>query len=278
MEKADPASLSSVYNTIKFIEDHYSEPITAKDLENISHYSYRNIQRIFKYTCGITIGAYQTKLKVENAYKLILYSKESLTSIAYEVGFADLAAFSKAFKQHFGLSPGKARSNRELLLTEGTIIPVESEMLPDPSIIFLPSVTVYYESAFFPYSNELIDQLWGRFLQNGFPATGTEYYGLIVDDPLITEEINCRYDACSSRPALHKTLTSKTVLGGRYVEFLHYGGYATIEETYSKIYSRWMLESTLEFAHTPVVERYSRNAANTASERDYLTSILLPLK
>ena len=61
--------------------------LSVKELEDISHYSYRNIQRIFKYSCGETIGAFQQRLKVENAYKRILYTQENLTSIAIEVGF-----------------------------------------------------------------------------------------------------------------------------------------------------------------------------------------------
>ena len=91
------------------MEKNYDQPVSVKELEDISHYSYRNIQRIFKYSCGETIGAFQQRLKVENAYKRILYTQENLTSIAIEVGFANIASFSKAFKQHFGISPKAAK-------------------------------------------------------------------------------------------------------------------------------------------------------------------------
>ncbi|PSL45645.1 AraC family transcriptional regulator [Chitinophaga niastensis] len=272
------ANLYCVYNILNFIENNYDQCISIKELEEVSNYSYRNIQRIFRYTCGETIGAYQKRLRVENAYKLILYTKESITSIALKVGFANLASFSKAFKQYFNCSPKEAKSNKKLLFNKADIIPVESVMVLKPEIIYLQPMEVYYESAFIPYENEQIELLWSRFMQNEFPDTGTAYFGVIADEPLIKEELNCRYDACSSAQAKRKKLPSKMILGGRYIEFIHAGKYETIEETYKSIYSGWILESELEFAHTPIIERYLKHADNTDSKEDQVTSILLPLK
>lgn len=272
------ANLHCVYNTINFIENNYDQAISIKELEAVSNYSYRNIQRIFRYTCGETIGAYQKKLRVENAYKLMLYTKESISSIALKVGFANLASFSKAFKQYFNCSPKEAKSGKKLLFNKADIVPVESFAALKPGIIYLPPTAVFYQSAFIPYENEQIELLWHHFLQHEFPVTGTAYYGVIADEPLIKEELNCRYDACSSAMAMHKKLPSKKILGGRYAEFIHNGKYETIEETYKGIYSGWILESDLEFAHTPIIERYLKHPGNTDLEEDQVTSILLPLK
>ncbi|WP_212003008.1 GyrI-like domain-containing protein [Chitinophaga sp. HK235] len=272
------SNLHCVYNTLHFIEKNYDQPISIKQLEEVSHYSYRNIQRIFKYTCGETIGAYQKRLRVENAYKLMLYTKENITSIALKVGFANLSSFSKAFKQQFNCSPKEAKSNKTLLFSEADITPVESDVILQPEIIYLPSVQVYYESAFIPYENNEIELLWERFMQHEFPGTGTTYFGVIADEPLIREELDCRYDACSSVQARHETLPSKMILGGRYARFIHTGTYETIEETYKNIYSGWILESELEFDHTPIIERYIKHPDNTDTEEEQLTDILLPVK
>nr|WP_121271822.1 AraC family transcriptional regulator [Pedobacter schmidteae] len=271
-------SLYSIYNTINFIEGHYDELISIKQLEEVSNYSYRNIQRIFKYTCGETIGAYQKRLKVENAYKLILYTKDSLTTIALKVGFANLASFSKAFKLHFGCSPKDAKLKKELLLAEHHIVPVISDVLLKPDIIYLPATKVYYESTLTNYVNEEIELLWDNFMQHEFPVQGTVYFGVIADEPLIKEELNCRYDACASVQAVRQKLPSKMILGGRYAQFIHKGSYDTIEETYKKIYAGWILNTELEFAHTPMVERYLKHADSADEEAEQLTAILLPIK
>ncbi|QNK64988.1 AraC family transcriptional regulator [Pedobacter sp. PAMC26386] len=271
-------NLYCVYNTLNLIESKYDQYISIKELEEVSNYSYRNIQRIFKYTCGETIGAYQQRLRVENAYKLILYTKESLTAIGLKVGFANLASFSKAFKQHFNISPKQAKSDRGLLLNETSIIPVKSAIMLKPEIIYIQPTRVYYESTSTQYANEEIELLWNKFMHYEFPDYETEYFGVIVDEPLIREELNCRYDACSSQPAKSKKLPSKMIMGGRYAQFIHAGKYGTLEETYKEIYSGWIFDSGLEFAHTPIIERYIKHVDNTDSEEDQLTAILLPLK
>lgn len=271
-------NLYCVYNTLNFIENNYDQLISIKQLEEVSNYSYRNIQRIFKYTCGETIGAYQQRLKVENAYKLILYTKDNLTAVALKVGFANLASFSKAFKQHFGVSPKEAKSNKEVLFSTSHIIPVSSKVLLKPEILYVPAVKVYYESTLTPYVNEEIELLWDDFMRHGFPDHGTEYFGVIADEPLIMEKLNCRYDACASEPAKHKKLATKMIFGGRYAQFIHAGKYETINETYTQIYAGWILDSGLEFAHTPIIEKYIKHVDNTDCEADQLTAILLPLK
>ncbi|PIF45513.1 AraC family transcriptional regulator [Chryseobacterium sp. 52] len=270
--------LNCIYRVINFIEKNYDEPISVKDLEDVSNYSYRNIQRIFKYSCGETIGSFQQRLKVENAYKLILYSKESLTSIGLEVGFANIASFSKAFKQHFGISPKAAKLSREMLLSEPDLVPITSDILLIPEIVYLQPMEIYYQSIQTDYNNEEIEWLWKRLMQNEFPVSGTEYFGVIADEPLIKPEINCRYDACASIQAKNKKLPSKAIFGGKYARFTHTGGYETIDETYTKIYSRWIFDSGLEFSHTPIIEKYEKHIDTTDNQEEQLTYILLPLK
>ena len=92
--------LSRVYNTLDFVEANYNKQISIKELENVSCYSYRNIQRIFKYAFNETIGEYQKRLRLEKGYKRMLYTRENLTEIAFEVGFESMAAFSKALSEN----------------------------------------------------------------------------------------------------------------------------------------------------------------------------------
>ncbi|MGE8434323.1 AraC family transcriptional regulator [Chryseobacterium joostei] len=271
-------NLNCIYKVINFIEKNYDQQISVKDLEEVSNYSYRNIQRIFKYSCGETIGAFQQRLKVENAYKRILYTQESLTSIGIKVGFSTIASFSKAFKQHFGISPKEAKLSKQQLLCEPDLIPVTSDILLEPEIIYLKPTQVYYQSIQTYYNNEEIELLWDSFMHNEFLSSDAEYFGVIADEPLIKTEINCRYDACSTTQAQNKKLPSKPILGGKYARFTHSGTYETIDDTYTKIYSRWIFNSGLEFSHTPIIEKYERYADDINNQEEQLTYILLPLK
>jgi AraC family transcriptional regulator len=270
-------SLNCIFDTLNFIETHYNKPISTQELESISYYSYRNIQRIFKYTCGETIGAYQKRLRVEKAYKLLLYTKENLSLIALEVGFDNIASFSKAFKQHFGVSPREARTNKSVLFQENNIIPIQSDVVIKPEILYLPPIQVYYQSINTDYANAVIETLWSKMMSLGFQNHGIDYYGVIADEPLITDKIKCRYDACASMPSTKKQLPTKTILGGKYAKFLHRGSYETIEDTYTKIYANWILTSKMAFSPNPIIEQYIKHDSNTVDENDYLTAILLPL-
>ncbi|NQX40706.1 AraC family transcriptional regulator [Pedobacter steynii] len=277
MKNETSANLNCVYNTISLIEKNYDQVISIEELEEVSHYSYRNIQRIFKYTCGETVGAYQKRLRVENAYKMMLYTSDNISVIALKVGFANLASFSKAFKQHFGIAPTEAKLQKSPLLAKAEIFPVEASAVLKPEIVYLRPVTVYYGTAFISYVDEEVEALWDKFMQNEFPEYGNEFYGIIADEPLIRENLKCRYDTCSSMQAKHTRLPAKTIGGGKYAQFTHLGAYETIEETYTKIYSGWILGTVLEFGPAPVIEKYIKHPGNTSSAAEQLTYIYLPL-
>lgn len=278
MNTGDAAHLIQVYNTLHFIEENYNRLIAVKELESVSNYSYRNIQRVFKYTCGETIGGYQQRLKVEKAYKMILYTKDTLSSIALEVGFATVASFSKAFKLHFGISPSEAKEGRLPLLERAEIVPVETDQQLEAEIVYVPPTTVYYESGFIDYNYEDIEALWDTLMSYEFTTYGTEFYGVVADEPLIRENLACRYDACASRQPVHRELPAKVIAGGRYASFIHYGSYDTIEETYKKIYAGWILDTHLEFSPAPIIEKYIKHPDNTDTIAEQQTAIWLPLQ
>ena len=271
-------NFDSIHNTLSLIENKYNEPISVQELERVSLYSYRNIQRIFKYSCGITIGGYQQRLKVENAYKLILYSKAPFSDIALEVGFDNLASFSKAFKQRFGISPKHARVNKVVLFEANKIVPIASDKDLKHDIIYLPPTKIYYQSTETHYLNEDIEKLWDKMTDLDFPDNGVEFYGAIVDEPLITDKIKCRYDACASVQPKNMSLPFKTIFGGKYAKFIHSGSYDTLDETYTQIYAGWILTTQLEFSPSPIIEHYVKHNSNTSDESDYITAILIPLK
>lgn len=67
------------------------------------------IRRWFLKNHGITFHAYQRMYRINTAFKKIK-SGESVTGSAYEVGFESLSGFGESFKNTFGVSPAKGKS------------------------------------------------------------------------------------------------------------------------------------------------------------------------
>lgn len=268
--------LKRIYDTQNYIEKNYNKLIAVNELEAISCYSYRNLQRIFSSLFNETIGGYQTRLKVENGYKIVLYSKNQISDIAIEVGFSDLQSFSKTFKKHFGISPSVARNRKEILFRDNNYIQsIDYDLEPD--IIFIPKKTVNYSSCRTNYINPEIESLWDNFLKNNPDDANSQYFGVISDDVIITNKAKCNYDACVFTENLNPKLPIKEIFGSKYAKFIHNGNYNTIENTYAQIYGGWILDNQLEFSHSPIIEQYINHDSNTSSESDFVTEILIPL-
>ena len=266
-----------VYDIISFVERNYNQQLAIKDIEAVSFYSYRNIQRIFKFTCGETIGAFQKRLRLERAYKMLIFTSESITHIALEVGFDNSASFSKAFTQQYDMSPKDTRGKKDILFAENGISPKFADNSIKPEMVFLPTTKVYYQGINTDYNNDDIEVLWDKLMSHSFPNQGVTYYGVIADEPLITDKIKCRYDACTSILPYDFTLPEKQIFGGRYAKFIHYGSYDKIDETYTKIYAGWMLTQKLAMGVSPIIEQYIMFDDNSESEDQYITAIYIPL-
>ncbi|AYD48336.1 helix-turn-helix domain-containing protein [Arachidicoccus soli] len=80
---------------------------SLSDLAKEVNLSIFHFARLFKQTIGYSPWQFLQNLKIEEAKKLIRSRRNSLTEIAYQLGFADQAHFCKAFRKVTGISPGK---------------------------------------------------------------------------------------------------------------------------------------------------------------------------
>lgn len=96
-------------NTLReFLMAHLADPVHLHQLAELCDLTPTQFHRRFKSTVGMTPYAWFTRLRLEQALKL-LKANLSSTDVAHQVGFYDQAHFSKAFKQTFGLSPSQVR-------------------------------------------------------------------------------------------------------------------------------------------------------------------------
>lgn len=269
-------TVEHIYNTQAYIQDNYNQPLAITKLEQLSCYSYRNLQRIFKSAYGETIGAYQSRLKCDHAFRKILFTHASIADIALEVGYADLQALRKAFKKRYGFPPSEARQNKASLILED-LPQIELGTAPVMEIITRESCQVYYLSKRTNYDTLVIDELWDELLQHEFESGEMECLGLLNDEPLITDGILCRYDAAVTQADKARILPQKLLPASTYARFTHKGDYQSIEATYDAIFRDWILQTDLELSSEPIIEQYVITDEHTDDPEKYLTYILIPL-
>ncbi len=91
----------------EYIHINYANDIPLDKLACISRISKYYFARIFKNCFKTTPWEMQNQLRMEKAIKLLKNDCISLTSIAYQLGYSDLASFSKRFKQYYTIPPSQ---------------------------------------------------------------------------------------------------------------------------------------------------------------------------
>jgi AraC family transcriptional regulator len=92
-----------------YISEHIQEPIDRKALAALAGFSVPHFQRIFTAQVGETTAAYIRRRRLERAGRKLRMGAVDITEVALAAGYDTHAAFSKAFKQQYGLSPSDFR-------------------------------------------------------------------------------------------------------------------------------------------------------------------------
>lgn len=283
MSRGNLTQLQRYKQVLQYIDAHWNAPIDIDIIEQVSHYSYRNINRIFQSLHQETIGQYVKRLRLERAAQYLKYSPNSISTIALDVGFGDVAAFSKAFKKRFGLAPVAFRQENHPfapqkipVLPNTDPLPFELETLPRFDWLCLEHRGDY----------EAIDQMepsWDQLIdyatQQHLLTEHTLYLSETLDDDEISDAIHCRthLGLTLERPLAQEPqglFQIKTHLPQRYVKFVHHGPFATLPDTYQRLYAHWMTEVQLEFSDRPVLEFYDEEDPN----RPPITEIYIPVR
>ncbi|MFW7524818.1 AraC family ligand binding domain-containing protein [Vibrio ostreicida] len=101
-----PLGNQSIATLKDYLLDHLDQPIRLQDLSQLCQLSPTQFQRHFKAKIGITPYAWLTRLRLEQAMKLLRAGGHSI-DVAYQIGFYDQAHFIKAFKTTFGVTPSQ---------------------------------------------------------------------------------------------------------------------------------------------------------------------------
>ncbi len=98
-----------IYASIKYIINHYREPLTVGDLAAESNYSLNYFRRLFTEQTGETPLNYITNIRLRMAAILLRSSERTVADVAESCGFSTLSTFNRCFRSKYGSSPAKWR-------------------------------------------------------------------------------------------------------------------------------------------------------------------------
>ena len=98
-----------IEDVMRFIREHISEPLDRETLAAVAGFSIPHFHRVFTAHVGESAISYVRRLRLERAARKLRMGAVDITEVALAAGYDTHAAFSKAFKQQFGLSPSEFR-------------------------------------------------------------------------------------------------------------------------------------------------------------------------
>jgi AraC family transcriptional regulator len=113
--------MQAISRALWYIESHFVEQITLDDVAQVSGLSRFHLSRTFAAVVGLPVLAYARGRRLSEAARLLVDGAPDILQVALAVGYGSHEAFTRAFRDHFGLTPEEARARRSLdslLLTE----------------------------------------------------------------------------------------------------------------------------------------------------------------
>ena len=98
---------NSIESAKFFIDEFYDREISVSDIASVANFSVSHMRVLFKNAYGQSPVQYLNAVRVERAKEMIESNLFSLEEVAYACGFQNVYYFSKVFKSHTGITPGK---------------------------------------------------------------------------------------------------------------------------------------------------------------------------
>ncbi|MEU0469244.1 AraC family transcriptional regulator [Amycolatopsis sp. NPDC006131] len=110
-DRAPAREDTRVRAVVAFMRERLAEPVTLTDLAAEAHLSVYHLVRVFRNATGETPHRFLTRLRIEEAKRLLRNTDLALDGIARRCGFAGPGALSTAFLRHTGVRPSVYRNS-----------------------------------------------------------------------------------------------------------------------------------------------------------------------
>ena len=111
-ETDSPASCFIVKNALAYIEENYREKLKLSDVADQIYVSQWHLSKLLNKHTGQNFSEILNTIRIEKAKELLKDPSLRIGDIAEEVGFLDVAHFSRVFKKQAGISANEYRNTK----------------------------------------------------------------------------------------------------------------------------------------------------------------------
>lgn len=110
--KADKDVSAAVLKVKQYLDEHYNEDICREDLGHLAYHNSAYLAKMFKQYIGKSMGNYLLDKRIKMACSLLEETNRSISDISIDIGYDNLAYFSRLFKKKTGMTPSEYRTKK----------------------------------------------------------------------------------------------------------------------------------------------------------------------
>jgi AraC family transcriptional regulator len=251
-----------------YIESHLADALTLEQIAGVGGVSRFHMVRAFAAATGLSVMRYVRARRLSEAARALAGGAPDILNLALDADYGSHEAFTRAFRDHFGVTPEAVRSSTRLdNLRLQEPIPMDSTLtdkLQPPRFETGKPLLVAGISERCTHENggAGIPNQWQRFHQKAGDIpdrVGQMAYGVCCNGD---DSGNFDYIAgveVSDFSGLPREFSRVRIPEQRYAVFTHRDHISSIRQTVNTIWNHWLPASGLKAADAPSFERYDEN-------------------
>ena len=101
------SGLTLISRAVGRIRSHYSQPFRVDDLARSCGMSTSAFHRSFQAVTGLSPIQFQKQIRLQRSRLMLMTGGDDVATIGYRVGYDSASQFSREYRRHFGLPPGR---------------------------------------------------------------------------------------------------------------------------------------------------------------------------
>ena len=256
--------MTPVGKALWYIESHFAGEISLDQVAAAGGVSRYYLSRAFAEATGFPVMQYVRARRLSEAARALAAGAPDILSVALATGYGSHEAFTRAFRDRFGVTPEAVRAERNVAtlslvepikMDESMLTTLEPPRFENGKTLLIAGLSERYDCD----SSKAIPAQWQRFMPyiGNIPGQiGRTAYGVCCNSD---EEGNFDYICgveVSDFSELPPELARLRIPARRYAVFTHRDHISTIRRTVNTIWNKWLPESGYEVADAPDFERY----------------------